>query len=285
VKPAPFQYRVASTVAEATAVLAEHGDEAAILAGGQSLVPLLNLRLARPRVVVDINRVAELGEYRVTPNAVTVGATVRARRLERADDVAATLPLLRRALGFVAHPQIRTRTTIGGNVAHADPAAELPTVLVALDGAVTVSSVTGTRQITADDFFEGPMTTSLRTGELVTEVSFPARATMRWGFDEIARRHGDFAVVGACVGLASDDGLVTDAVVALAGCGPRPLRCGAAEEALVGRPLDDGIGDVANAVTESISATGDIHASAEYRRVVAGRLVRRIAADLVRAAA
>ena len=208
VKPAPFQYRVTRTVAEATDALAEFGDEAAVLAGGQSLVPLLNLRLARPRVVVDINPVTELGTHHMSPDAVVVGAMVRARQLERCDDVAAVLPLLRRALSFVAHPQIRSRTTIGGNVAHADPASELPAVLVALGGAVTVRSAAGERNIAAAEFFQGPMMTAIGEGELITGVTFPVHAAMRWEFDEVARTHGDFAMVGACVGLACRDGVV-----------------------------------------------------------------------------
>ena len=284
-KPARFQYRVTRSVAEATDVLAEYGDAAAVLAGGQSLVPLLNLRLARPAVVVDINPVTELGTYTVSPDAVTVGSIVRARQLEGDDDVAAALPLLRHALSHVAHPQIRSRTTIGGNIAHADPAAELPTVLVALDGVVTVVSSAGERHIAASEFFQGPMTTAIRDGELITTVTFPVRATMRWGFDEVVRRHGDFALVAACVGLASTDGFVTEAIVVLAGCGPHPLRCSAGEAALVGHRVGDDLGDVPAAVSGSIAPSGDIHASAEYRRVVAGRLVRRIGRRLLAEAA
>jgi carbon-monoxide dehydrogenase medium subunit len=285
VKPAPFQYRAARSVAEATAQLGEHGDDAAVLAGGQSLVPLLNLRLARPAVVIDINRVAELGRCTVSPDQVTVGSIVRARQLEQDTDSARVLPVLRHALTLVAHPQIRTRTTIGGNIAHADPAAELPTVLVALGGTVTVTSIAGERQIAAADFFEGPFTTAAQPTELVTEVRFPVRAAMRWGFDEVARRHGDFAIVAACVGLGVADGVVRDARVVLAGCGPHPVRCEPAEETLEGLAAGDDLADVAEAVTQSIEPSGDIHASARYRRLVAGRLVRRIAAGLLREAA
>ena len=200
-KPAPFQYRVTRTVAEATDALAEFGDEAAVLAGGQSLVPLLNLRLARPRVVVDINPVTELGTHHMSPDAVVVGAMVRARQLERCDEVAAVLPLLRRALSFVAHPQIRSRTTIGGNVAHADPASELPAVLVALGGAVTVRSAASERNIAATEFFQGPMMTAS------AKASCHRRYVSRPCCDALGVRrgrptHGDFAMVGACVGLA-----------------------------------------------------------------------------------
>jgi carbon-monoxide dehydrogenase medium subunit len=285
VKPAPFQYRVTRTVAEATDALAEFGDGAAVLAGGQSLVPLLNLRLARPAVVVDINPVSELGTHTVSPDAVAVGAMVRARQLERCDDVAAALPLLRRALSFVAHPQIRSRTTIGGNIAHADPAAELPAVLVALGGTVTVASSAGERDIAATDFFHGPMMTAVGEGELITAVTFPVRTAMRWEFDEVARRHGDFAMVGACVGLACDDGHVTEAVVVLAGCGPHPVRCADGESALVGHRLGDDLPEVADVVSQAITPNGDVHASADYRRLVAGRLVRRISARLLGEAA
>jgi CO/xanthine dehydrogenase FAD-binding subunit len=285
VKPAPFQYRVTRSVAEATDTLAEFGDAAAVLAGGQSLVPLLNLRLARPAVVVDINPVSELGTYTVSPDVVAVGAMVRARQLERDDEVAAALPLLRRALSFVAHPQIRSRTTIGGNIAHADPAAELPAVLVALGGTVTVTSSAGERDIAAADFFQGPMMTAVGEGELITAVTFPVRATMRWAFDEVARRHGDFAMVGACVGLACDDGRVTEAVVVLAGCAPHPVRCSTGEAALVGHRVGDDLGEVSAVVSRSITPSGDVHASAEYRRLVAGRLVRRISARLLGEAA
>jgi carbon-monoxide dehydrogenase medium subunit len=285
VKPAPFQYRVTRSVAEATDALAEFGDVAAVLAGGQSLVPLLNLRLARPAVVVDINPVSELDTCTVSSDAVAVGAMVRARQLERCDDVATVLPLLRRALSFVAHPQIRSRTTIGGNIAHADPAAELPAVLVALGGTVTVTSSAGEREIAAADFFEGPMMTAVGEGELITAVTFPVRAAMRWEFDEVARRRGDFAMVGACVGLAYDDERVTEAVVVLAGCGPRPLRCSAGEAALVGHRTGQDLDEVSAAVSHSITPSGDVHASADYRRHVAGRLVRRISARLLGEAA
>jgi carbon-monoxide dehydrogenase medium subunit len=272
-------------VAEATDALAEFGDAAAVLAGGQSLVPLLNLRLARPAVVVDINPVNELATHTVSAAAVAVGAMVRARQLEHSDDVATALPLLRRALSFVAHPQIRSRTTIGGNIAHADPAAELPAVLVALGGAVTVTSSAGERDIAAADFFQGPMMTAVGEGELITALTFPVRATMRWEFDEVARRHGDFAMVGACVGLACDDGRVTEAVVVLAGCGPHPVRCSAGEAALIGHRAGDDLGEVSAVVSHSITPNGDVHASADYRRLVAGRLVCRISARLLAEAA
>ena len=245
VKPAPFQYRVTRSVAEATDALAEFGDAAAVLAGGQSLVPLLNLRLARPAVVVDINPVSELGTHTVSPDAVAVGAMVRARQLERCDDVATVVPLLRRALSFVAHPQIRSRTTIGGNIAHADPAAELPAVLVALGGTVTVTSSAGERDIAAADFFQGPMMTAVGEGELITAVTFPvarhdALGVRRGRPTPWRLRHGR----GMCGPGLRRRTSSTEAVVVLAGCGPHPVRCSAGEAALVGHRVGDDLGEV-----------------------------------------
>lgn len=281
-KPALFEYRRAHSVDEALDVLAEEGDEVSVLAGGQSLIPLLNLRLAQPGVLLDINRVAGLDGITLDGQRVAVGALARARGVERSAEIAATLPVVPAAIAHIAHPQIRARTTIGGNIAHADPSSELPAVLLALGGAVTLARRGSSRTVPAPEFFQDVFTTAKEPDELVVEVSFPVRDGFRWHFAEVARRHGDYGMVSACVGLHVEDGVVADARIALAGCGPVPVRATAAEEALRGAPAG---GDVAAAVAAEVRASvdpsSDIHATAEYRRWLAGVLVARSVASIL----
>ena len=284
-KPPPFEYVRAGSLDEALAVLRQVGDEGAVLAGGQSLVPLLNLRLARPAVVVDINGLDELGDVQVQDGCVDVGALVRARALERHAAVADTLPVLVDALKHIAHPQIRVRTTIGGNIAHADPASELPAVLAALDGNVQLRRQDGDRTVAAGEFFKDVFTTARQADELVVRVRFPVLAGFRWRFLEVARRHGDYGMVSACVGMRVDDSRVAEIRIGLAGCGPVPVRPRAAEETLAGAVADGTLARTAgSAVRDVVEPSEDIHASAEYRRALAGVLVERAVTSILEAA-
>ena len=276
-KPPPFRYRAPSSVDEALDALAEAGDTGKVLAGGQSLVPLLNMRLAAPRVLVDVNGVAGLDVVEVDDDAVRVGATVRQADLERHAGATAAVPLLHEALGHVAHPVIRNRGTVVGSIAHADPAAELPAVLALLDGTVQVRHGGGTRDVAAADFFLGPLESALAPGELATAVTFP-RPAPRTGtaFVELARRHGDYAMAGVTVAVTVGDGdAVADARAAFIGVGGVPVVVDLAGDC-VGQPATDL--DVAPAVATArgrIDPMDDIHASADYRRHLAGVLLGR----------
>lgn len=283
-KPAPFEYKRPATVEEAAQILAEAGDEASLLAGGQSLIPLLNLRLARPQVVVDINRVAGLDAVERHPDGLRVGALATAARLERDQDVGDALPVLTQALRLIAHPQIRARTTIGGNLAHADPSSELPALLLALEGSVVLASRGGERELPAGEFFRDVFTTAREPTELVTEVRLPRRADRRWQFGEVARRHGDYAIAAACVGVAVEDGVIANATVTLAGCGPTPLQVVDAEKAMCGLGAGDDLTAIADAVRDAVDPPADVHATAAYRRSLAGTLVKRLTGRLVEAA-
>jgi len=280
-KPAAFEYHAPETVEEALALLEAHGDEAKVLAGGQSLVPLMNMRLARPGVIVDINRIRALDHLTPDGDALRVGALCRQRGAERAAIVATRCPLLHAALQLVGHVQIRNRGTVVGSLAHADPAAELTAVLAALGGTVTAVGPDGTRTIAADEFFVSYLTTSLDPRELLTEARFPTHPQgAGWSWMEIARRHGDFALAGVGIVLAVRGGRITEARVGLTGVGPTPVRAARAERALAGRVPSDALWtEAADAVREEIDPEGDIHASAEYRRHVAGVLTRRALAE------
>ena len=276
-KPAPFEYHCPRTVDEGTALLARYGDDAKVLAGGQSLVPLMNMRLARPANLIDINRIESLAYIRDDGRALRIGALTRQRAAERAPQVAERCPLLRDALRLVGHAQIRNRGTIGGSIAHADPAAELTAVLVALDGEVTARGPKGTRVIAARDLFVSYLTTSLDPRELLTEVCLPAPPKgAGWSWMEIARRHGDFALAGVGVILAVRGGKITAARIGLTGVGPTPVRPAEAERLLTGQtPSEDLWNGAAEAVRAAVAPDGDIHASAEYRTHVAGVLTQR----------
>jgi carbon-monoxide dehydrogenase medium subunit len=283
-KPAPFELHIPQTLDEAVGLLSEHGDEAKVLAGGQSLTPMLALRLTRFEHLVDVNRVAELSGIERREGWLRVGATTRHRTVERSPEVAAAVPLLGRATAKVGHFQIRNRGTVGGALAHADPAAEQPAVAVALDAVMEVASPTGAREVAAADFFQGLWATALASDEVLTAIRFPVW-TGRCGFavEEIARRAGDFALVGVMCGVRVDAGGIVDrAVIALFGVGGTPVRAVGAEQALTqGATLDE----VAAAAMVEIDPSGDLHASAEYRRTVAGVLVGRAVARAVAEAA
>ena len=281
-KPAPFDYALASSVQEATEALARHRDEAKVLAGGQSLVPMLNMRLSRPSVVVDINGAAELGYLRESDGALAVGALVRQRALERW--ARGRSPLIAEALRMVGHTAIRTRGTVAGSIAHADPASELPALLLCLDGSVVARRQDGERVIPARALYLAPLTTSLEPDELVTEVrlALPRRGA-GWGFAEVARRHGDFALVGCAAVLALDGaGAVSHARLGFFGVGPTPVRSAPGEAALAGRaPTPERLTEAARAAAAALSPAADIHASAEYRRKVAAVLCERVLAAAV----
>lgn len=275
-KPAPFDYVPAGSVAEAVGVLARHGAEAKVLAGGQSLVPMLNMRLARPSVVVDINGATGLDRIAETDDMVAIGALVRQRAAERW--ASTRLPLLAEALRAVGHVAIRTRGTVAGSIAHADPASELPAVLRCLDGAVVARGAAGERVVPATELYVAPLVTTLGPDELITEVRFarpPGEAG--WGFAEVARRHGDFALVGVAALLwLGRDAQVAGARLAFFGAGATPVRGSAGEAILAGaQPGEDRIREAARAAAAALEPDDDLHATAVYRRRVAAVLAER----------
>ena len=276
-KPPRFEYHRAGSVDEVVALLAEYADEAKVLAGGQSLVPLLSLRLARPAHLVDINRVADLATI-ANGNGLTAGAMVRHRAIERSDVVRTANPLLADAVRFIGHGAIRNRGTIGSSIAHADPAAELPAVLLALDGEVQARSVRGTRSVPASALFEGFLTTSLEPDELLTAVRVPAWASgTGWSFQEFSRRSGDFAIVGVAATVRLDGkGNVGEARLAFSGVDQVPIRAAAAESLLAGAtPSDDLWKSAAQAAAAPLEPASDIHGSAAYRKHLAAVLAAR----------
>jgi CO/xanthine dehydrogenase FAD-binding subunit len=273
----PVEYEAPTTVAEAIDLLAEHLDEASVLAGGQSLIPLLALRLARPAVLIDINGVAELSGMSATDGQVAIGAMTRDYVAEKSRELADTVPLLAAALPLIGHEAIRSRGTIGGSLAHADPAAELPAVARALDAEFVVRGPSGERVIPAAQWFEGYLTTSRRPDELLLEVRFPAAGPGTGvSFREVTRRHGDFAMVGLAVSLVLSGGVITDARLALAGVSYVPVRAAAAEDLLTGeRPSTELFDEAARRATDDIDPPGDLHGSSDYRKTVAAAVVRR----------
>ena len=277
-KPPPLEYHDPRSVDEALALLAEHGDESKVLAGGQSLVPLLNFRLARPERLIDINPIGELGYIRRRDGVLRIGTMARQVALEQSGVVAANWPLLTEAMTFVAHPQIRNRGTVGGSVAHADPAAELPVAFLALNATFHVRSKRGARSVPAAEFFLTHLTTALEPDELLAEIEVrPLPPRTGHAFTEFARRHGDFGLGGAAVLVTlDDDDACASASIVLLAADAVPLRAGDAERALVGRRIDAAAAaDAARAAVQDVSPTGDIHGSSEYRRDLIEALVRR----------
>ncbi len=278
-KPAPFEYVDPATIEEALEVLSVHGPEAKILAGGQSLVPLLNLRLARPRVLVDINRIHSLAYLRVDDDGwLHAGALTRHVTLERSELIARRLPVLAEAVRRIGHPAIRSRGTAGGSVAHGDPAAEIAGVLTTLGGQVVVRGPAGVRAIRAEDFFIGPLVCDLNATEMVVELQFPpVPPGAGWSFLELSRRHGDFALVGVIALVVLDaEGRIASARLGVIGAGPVPTRLVQAEAVLTGqRPGQSVVQAAARAARQALDPPSDVHASAEYRREVAGVLMQR----------
>ncbi|NMH93028.1 xanthine dehydrogenase family protein subunit M [Pseudonocardia bannensis] len=286
-KPPAFDYSRPTSTREAVNVLAELGEDGNVLAGGQSLLPLLNMRLAAPRNLVDINAVTELDYLRVTPDGVRVGALSRHSALERSDDAARVQPLLRQAVRLVAHATIRNRGTTVGSIVHADPSGEMTAVLSLLGGSVRVAGSAGERTVPAEDFFLGPLESAVRPGELAVEAFFPARTPGSGSsFTEISRRHGDYAVcgVGAVVELDADL-RVCGARAAFLSISPTPLVLDLAE-VVHGRSFDDtAIEELSAYVQARIDPQPDIHATAAYRSHLAGALTLRAVREAARAAA
>lgn len=270
-------YEAPETVAEAVGLLAEHQDEASVLAGGQSLIPLLALRLARPAVLVDINGVGELSGVSAADGLVAIGAMTREYVAEESEAIAASVPLLAAALPLIGHEAIRSRGTIGGSLAHADPAAELPAVALALDAEFVVRSRSGERVIPAAEWFQGYLATARRPDEILVEVRFPAAAPGTGAtFQEVARRHGDFAIVGLAASLAFADGTISDARLAFSGVADVPVRAPDAEGLLIGeRPSPEVFEEAARRATAGLEPPADLHGSADYRKKIAATLVRR----------
>lgn len=273
-----FEYRPAREVAEAIRLLQEYGDDAKVLAGGQSLMPLINLGLAQPKVLVDINPISQLDFVAERNGSLTIGAVTRHRTLERSATVRQHCPLLAEALPLIGDRQVRNRGTIGGSLAHADPVAEIPTAAACLGATLVIQGPNGRREVGASDFFVTYLTTAVGPGELLTEVRFPAPpAGTGCSFQELVRRKGDFAIVAAAATIQLDAaGACRDVRLALAGVAPTPLSASAAASALVGqKPTPELIKQVAEAACEGIDPESDVLASAEYRRAMAPVFARR----------
>lgn len=278
-KPPPFEYEAPTSVEAAIALLAEHGEDGKVLAGGQSLVPLMNFRLARPDVLIDVNDVHELSYLRRADGRLRIGALTRHAQAEASPLVRDHWPLLTDALRWVGHAQIRNRGTVGGSAAHADPAAELPVAMTALDARFHArSKARGDRVLAPAEMFADQLQSGLEDDELLVEIEVPPTPTgTGWAFTEYARRHGDFALGGAAVVLEPDGGGRVDrAAIALLGAGPTPMRASAAEEALAGQEMTAALArEAAAQAVRDISPTGDMHGGSEYRRGLIETMVER----------
>jgi aerobic carbon-monoxide dehydrogenase medium subunit len=281
-KPPRFDYLAPTSVDEALAILARHREEAKVLAGGQSLVPLLNFRLARPAHLVDLNEIPGLDGIRVDDRRLIIGAMTRQRAVETSALVRAHCPLLAEAMPQVGHVQIRNRGTVGGSLAHADPAAELPAVVAALGGEMVLRGAKGERVMKPDQFFVSYFTTAADPTELLVEVRLPVMpARTGSAFVEVSRRHGDFALAGVAATVTVDDtGVCTGSALALTGVGPTPIVARDEARALVGmRPTPEAFDDVGRRVSASVHPDSDLHASSEYRKHLAGVLTKRALAQ------
>ncbi|HEX6511671.1 MAG TPA: FAD binding domain-containing protein [Chloroflexota bacterium] len=283
-KPAPFDYHDPRSFEEAAELLAGAAHDAKVMAGGQSLMPLMNMRLVRPAVVVDVNRIEGADYVKSWNGGMAVGATTRQRALEWEPLVHERLPILNTAARHIGHTQIRSRGTICGSIAHADPAAELPALALALDAEMEVQSRRGKRTIPAAEFFVDYLTTSLEPDEILVETRFGGSPPgMAWAFQEVSRRHGDFAMVGVVAGLALDGEAISEARLTYFGLGGTPVRCREVEASLRGqRPSQEAFAAAAAAIQPLLAPTDDLHASAAYRRSVAGVLTERALADAYR---
>jgi len=278
-KPAPFEYFAPVELQEALDLLERYGDEAKILAGGQSLMPLMNLRLARPGLIIDINRLSSLDTITATPEGgLTIGALTRQRALERSKIVQEQNPILAAAMPLIGHFQIRNRGTIGGSLVHADPAAELPAVSLLLGAEFLLRSKSAVRVVPAAEFFLSYLTTAIRPAELLTEIRLPKWPSGEaWAVQEIARRKGDFALIGVALRAELDgEETVQKAVIVMFGVDSKPLRMERAEAVLKGRRISEAfLRELSGVVAEELEPDSDIHASAAYRKEVGGVLVRR----------
>ena len=283
-KPAPFSHLAPTSVADAVQMMGEHAPDARVLAGGQSLVPMMNFRLARPSVLVDLNRISDLAYIRDDGDCLAIGAMTRERTIENSDLVRTDCPLVHEATLNIAHLPIRSRGTIGGSIANADPAAEYPATVLALDATLVARSVRGERRIAAAEFFDGVLSTTLEADEILTEIRVPkAPAGSGAAFEEISRRHGDFALAGVAAQVTMDGSAVGDVRLAACGVGPGPVRLSGAEAELRGRELSETVlSAAAHAASSEVDPDGDVHGSADYRRKLAGVMTKRA---LLRAAA
>lgn len=284
-KPASFAYHRAASVGEALELLAREGEDAKVIAGGQSLVPLMAFRLARPSALIDINRITELRYVRRDGDALRIGALATHRDIETNAEpgVLEGYSILPRAARFIGHYPIRTRGTFGGSIAHADPTSEWCMLALLLDAKIVIAGLQGSRTVAASDFFLGVFTTALGDGEIVTEVHFPGPAP-RSAIREFARRQGDFAVVAVATALEMEDGRVRSARIALAGVSDAPVRAMEAEAILAGAaPTDEAFDEAGRAAAAGLRPPSDIHGSSDYRKELAAALVRRALGDAVRA--
>ena len=285
-KPAPFELERPDSVEAALAMLTDEEIEARPLAGGQSLVPLMNFRLSRPERLISLNHLTELASIGTDGDELVVGAMVRQHAAERSPVVADWCPLLRQALRHVAHPPIRNRGTIGGSIAHADPSAELPALAVALQARLVLRSVGGQRTVDARHFFVGPYETTMVPGELLTEIRLPrTRTGQGHGVAEVARRHGDFALAGAMAAVQVGDGQVTAADLAFFGVGSRPLAADAVSQLVGTEPTEAAVEEVARQAAAAVEPVGDQHASSRFRAHLTAVVARRALADALSAAA
>jgi carbon-monoxide dehydrogenase medium subunit len=284
-KPAPFEYQAPASVEEALNVLMERGEEAKLLAGGQSLIPAMNFRVVQPALLVDLNRLEELRYLRAENGSLSVGAMTTQRQLERDPSVAGHVPLLAQALPYIAHPQIRNRGTLGGSLVHADPAAELPVVAVAARARIHARSTEGERWIPAESFFQGMFVTDLAPTEMLVEVEFPASPPATgWSFQEVSRRRGDYAMMGVAAMVSlSNAGDCTEARLVYLNAGDGPVQAGRAAEALVGRSLSETVIEEAAriAAEQEIDPLGNVHASVSYQRHLARVLTERALSEAV----
>ena len=283
-KPAPFAYRAPATLGEALELIAEHGDDAKLLAGGQSLIPVMNFRLAQPSMLIDLNTTQGLDQLALAAdNSLHIGAMVRQATLEKSELVKQHAPLIHQTMPWIAHSQIRNRGTIGGSLAHADPAAELPVLMVALQAKFELQKTGQTRTVPATDFYIDLFETALEPDEILTKIIIPPMpARTGTAFHEVARRHGDFAMAGVAAVVSLDDtGLCTDARLVYLNVGPIPMQATEAVKQLIGqKPTDSLIEQVADqAAANEIEPAGDIHASAAYRRHLAKVLGKRALKD------
>lgn len=276
-KPPPFRYKRAASIEEAVAALAEEGDEAKVLAGGQSLIAMMNLRLVKPQVLIDVNRLTTLDYIRRDNGTLALGALARQSAVEESADVAAACPLMAEAIHYVAHKPIRNRGTVGGNFAHNDPTSELPAVAVALGAEFVARSNGGERTIPASDFFVGYLTTALAPDELLTEVRVPAwPAGQGWSFMEISPRKGDYALVGIAATLQVKDGQCQAARLVYTGVGEYAHRVPEAEQALIGNEASEAaFREAADIARREVDPSTDVHADAEYRRDLVAALTQR----------
>jgi aerobic carbon-monoxide dehydrogenase medium subunit len=277
----PFDYACPTSVSEAVALLASHDGEAKPLAGGQSLVPMLAFRVASPTLLVDLRKVTELRQIGITNEGVALGAMVRWREILDDARLRTAHPLLLAAVAHVAHYQIRNRGTVGGSMAHADPAAEMPGIAVTCEAKITAVGKAGARVLDAADFFQGPLMTALQADEIITEILLPLwPAKRRFGFQEFARRRGDFAMAAAAVFYDEDGGKARNAHVGAIGVADRPLRLKAAEDAINGNSIDEGVIAKAEAAASAcVDPADDIHASGAYRKALIGVMVERALRD------